>query len=272
VTLFLLAAGFAGGALNAVAGGGSFIGLPALIFAGVPPVAANATNAMALWPGSISSAWAYRRELATARAPAGPLGAISLLGGIIGGLLLLRTPDGRFLSLVPWLLLLASVTFTFGSRQHFGSEASQHFGGEAAKHLGLEAREHVGRAAPLRVGGAARAHVGVFMMQLLIAVYGGYFGGGIGIMMLAALAAAGMTNIHEMNAVKSALSVVINGVAVLEFAALGAIAWSPGLVMLAGAVAGGYAGAAAARRVAPRYINALVLVVAWGMTLYFFLR
>jgi uncharacterized membrane protein YfcA len=254
VTFFLFAAAFVGGALNAVAGGGSFIGLPALIYAGVPAVSANATNTLALWPASISSAWAYRRELAAARSWLTSLGVVSLAGGIVGGLLLVRTSDTAFLRLLPWLLLIAAATFSFGSTlQRFFLR--QHHPGAAAQH-----------------SISATQHLPVLGIQLLIAIYGGYFGGGMGIMMLAALTMAGMKDIHEMNAVKSVLAVAINGVALAEFVALGAIAWAPGLIMMAGGIAGGYAGAATARRVDPRFVRILVTVIAWGMTLVFFLR
>jgi uncharacterized membrane protein YfcA len=241
VTLFLFVAAFLGGALNAVAGGGSFISLPALIFAGVPPVAANATNTLALWPASLSSVWAYRREVAASRQWLASFAAVSLIGGMAGGLLLLQTSDDYFLRLLPWLLLLAAVTFTFAGRI-----------------------ERAFRGLSLHSGWLA------VILQFAIAVYGGYFGGGMGIMMLAVLALAGMTNIHEMNGVKSMLAVVINGVALAEFIALGAIAWAPGLLMMAGGIAGGYAGAATARRVDQRLVRALIVVVAWAMTLYFF--
>jgi uncharacterized membrane protein YfcA len=248
VNLFLLAAAFAGGALNAVAGGGSFIALPALIFAGVPAVSANATNTLALWPASLTSAWAYRRELAAARSWAVSFAAVSFVGGLLGGLLLLRTTDTSFLRLLPWLLLVAAVTFTFSGR------------------IQDVARGTIdGRPRP-----SQRTVLPVLALQLAIAVYGGYFGGGMGIMMLAALGIAGMRNIHEMNAVKALLGVIINGVALAEFIALGAIAWAPGLLMVAGGIAGGYVGAATARRADQRYVRGLVTVIAWGMTLYFF--
>ena len=127
VSLFLFLAAFVGGALNAVAGGGSFIGLPALIFAGVPAVSANATNTLALWPASASSAWAYRREVSATRSWIVSLGGASLAGGIIGGFLLLRTSDAAFVRLLPWLLLVAAVTFSFGGViQHLVGEATQH--------------------------------------------------------------------------------------------------------------------------------------------------
>jgi uncharacterized membrane protein YfcA len=251
VNVFLLVAAFAGGALNAVAGGGSFIALPALIFAGVPPVSANATTTLALWPASVSSVWAYRRELSAARSWAVSFAAVSLIGGLLGGLLLLRTTDTSFLRLLPWLLLTTAVTFTFGDR------------------IQRAARRDSDRSAPRP---AREAPLLVLAFQLVIAIYGGYFGGGMGIMTLAALRIAGMRDIHEMNAVKALLGGIINGVALAEFIALGAIVWAPGLVMIAGGVAGGYVGAATARRTDQKYVGALITVVAWGMTIYFFIR
>jgi uncharacterized membrane protein YfcA len=276
VTFLLFAAAFVGGALNAVAGGGSFIGLPALIFAGVPAVSANATNTLALWPASISSAWAYRRELTTAHSWVTSLGLVSLAGGVLGGLLMVRTSDAGFLRLLPWLLLVAAATFSFGSTlqrlfaQH-PARATQHSSGAATQHPAGEATQH-STSASQPPAGEATQHLAVLVIQFLIAVYGGYFGGGMGIMTLAALTLAGMKDIHEMNAVKSVLAVAINGVALAEFVALGAIAWAPGLIMMAGGIAGGYAGAVTARRAEPRFVQALVSVVAWAMTLYFFLR
>jgi uncharacterized membrane protein YfcA len=251
VYLFLFAAALAGGALNAVAGGGSFIGLPALLSAGVAPVAANATTTFAMWPGSVSSVLAYRREVMAARGSVVGLGITSLIGGVLGGWLLLKTSDARFLRLLPWLMLAAAVIFTFGGR--------------------LTARLRRGSA-----GGPGTTAMGlpiwIFVFQLVIAAYGGYFGGGMGIMMLAAFAVAGMTNMHEMNGLKALLAVAINGVALVEFVAGGAIAWAPGLVMAGGGIVGGYAGAALARRVEPSRIRLLAIAVAWIMTIYFFLR
>ena len=247
--LLLFLAALAGGALNAVAGGGSFIALPALMAAGVLPVAANATTTFAMWPASVSSVFAYRRELSAARAWLVRLGLVSLIGGLLGGWLLVRTSDARFLRLLPWLMLAAAVTFTFGGRL---------------------------AATPPPAQGGRRAHPHlpwwVLAVQLAISIYGGYFGGGMGIMTLAAFAVAGMTDIHEMNALKVTLAVAINGVALAEFIANGAVAWRPGLVMVAGGVVGGYAAASYARRINPVTIRALVTVVAWVMTIYFFVR
>lgn len=239
--LFVAAA--VGGAINSVAGGGSFIAFPALLFAGVPAVPANATNTIALWPGSLASAVAYRRELRDVRRALLPLGAASLAGGLAGSLLLLRTSDHTFVLLIPWLLLFATLLFSFGAAV-------------------------TGR---LRAG--ARASLGVAIgAQLLIGVYGGYFGGGIGIMMLAVLSLLGMTDIHRMNSLKAVLGTLANGVAVVTFVIAGAVAWAPGGVMVVGGVVGGYAGAALARQVEPGLVRKLVLAVAWSMTGYFFLR
>jgi uncharacterized membrane protein YfcA len=242
VFLFLVAA--LAGALNSVAGGGSFLALPALLYAGVPPVAANATTTFAMWPGSVASAIAYREDIKVGRRWFLPLGAASLLGGFLGGQLLMRTSDVSFMRLLPWLMLVATLTFTFGG------------------------------AVTARVG-HGRAHgmsPWVPLLQLAIATYGGYFGGGMGIMMLAAMSIAGMANIHEMNGLKGLLAVAINGIALLEFVLHGAIVWTPGLVMAAGGIAGGYAGAGLARRMPPERVRGAVTAIAWGLTVYFFLR
>jgi hypothetical protein len=241
ILLFFAAA--AGGAINSVAGGGSFVAFPALLFAGVPPVPANATNTIALWPGSIASVVAYRRELGGAKHELLPLGAAALTGGLAGSLLLLHTRESTFVLLIPWLLLFASVLFTFG--------------GTVARRLTRGAH------APLAVAVVA---------QLGISVYGGYFGGGMGIMMLAVLTLLGMTEIHRMNGLKNALGTLINGVAVVAFVVAGAVRWAPGVVMIAGGITGGYAGAAIARRVSPRYVRFLVMGIAWSMTTYFFVK
>lgn len=233
-----------GGAVNSVAGGGTFVAFPALLFAGVAPVPANATNTIALWPGSVASTVAYRRELAQVHGEILALGGASLLGGLAGSVLLLRTSDQTFVLLIPWLLLFATLLFSFG--------------GSAQRRLGRQ------DAAPPASRGVA------IFTQLAISLYGGYFGGGMGIMMLAVLSLRGMSNIHRMNALKAFLVALVNGVAVVAFVIAGAVAWRPAAVMIVGGIAGGYAGAAAARRIRPSLVRSLVLVVAWTMTAYFF--
>ena len=242
--LLLFGVALIAGALNAVAGGGSFLTLPTLLVAGTAPVSANATSTFALWPGTVASAVAYREDLATERRHLVPLCLVSVAGGLLGGLLLIRTSDTSFMRLLPWLMLLATVTFTFGSS--------------------LTAR--------LRRQHAHELTLWAFALQFIIAIYGGYFGGGIGIMMLAVMAVAGMTNIHEMNALKVLLAIAINGVALVEFVFSGAVAWTPGLVMAAGGITGGFAGARVARRLPPASVRGLVTVIAWAMTAWFFVR
>jgi uncharacterized protein len=241
--VLLFGVAMVGGAINSVAGGGSFVTFPALLFAGVPAVPANATSTIALWPGSVASVLAYRRELRDVRRELLPMGVASLAGGLGGSVLLLRTSDRTFVLLIPWLLLFATVLFSFG--------------GPLAKRLSHGAQ------APLALATAA---------QLVVSVYGGYFGGGIGIMMLAILSVLGMADIHRMNALKALLGALINGVAVVAFVVAGAVAWTPGVVMIAGGVTGGYAGAAIARRVDPKHVRWMVLGVAWTMTAYFFVH
>lgn len=244
----LVLAAMLGGALNAVAGGGSFVTFPALVFTGVAPIAANATSTVALWPGTVASAAAYRAERRARRGLLLLLGGVSIVGGILGAVLLLRTPQATFVRLVPYLLLLATTLFTFG--------------GAIAARL----RARVGKVA----GPAWLATGGVALLQLAIATYGGYFGGGIGVLMLAALALLGMEDMHAMNALKTLLASCINGVAVLTFVLAGAVDWPEALLMVAGAIVGGYGAAASARRLDPALVRRFVILVGFAMTAYFF--
>ena len=247
--LLLFGAAAVGGAINSVAGGGSFVAFPALLFAGVPAVPANATNTVALWPGSVASAIAYRSELRQVRRKLLPLGVAALIGGLAGALLLLRTSDTLFVRLIPGLLLFATLVFSFGAR--IGKWLAGNPDADAPSRTSI----------PL-----------AFVAQLLISVYGGYFGGGMGIMMLAVLSVLGMRDIHEMNGVKNVLATLINGVAVVSFIVAGAVDWPPAVVMIAGGIAGGYVGARIARRVTPIVVRRIVLGIAWSMTAYFFLK
>lgn len=248
---FLFFTSMLAGALNSVAGGGSFLTLPALIYAGVPAVAANATSTVALWPGSVSTAWAYRRELSHASRWLTALSAVSLVGGLLGALLLERTSDTSFLRVLPWLMLVATLTFTFGGY------LTVRFRGRGPSFLGAH---------------DAHPTALTLLLQLVIATYGGYFGGGIGIMMLAIFAVTGMTDMHAMNGLKALLAVAINGVALVEFARTGTVAWAPASVMIAGGIVGGYVGASIARQLPGTRVRWFVIVVAWAMTIYFFLR
>ena len=244
--VFLFAAGALGGALNSVAGGGSFIAFPALLFTGVPPIPANATNTIALWTGAAASGGAYRKRLDVPRRVLIPLLAASLTGGVTGALLLLKTPAPTFMRVLPWLTLSATLLFAFG-RMIAGGRKS--------------VIEH-------QTTGAALGTATLF--QFCVGIYGGYFGGGMGIVMLAMLAALGMTDIHAMNAFKSVMGSVINGVAVITFIVAGAVYWRHGIVMIVGAIAGGYMGAHYAMKLPQVWIRWFVVMVGTAMTVYFF--
>jgi uncharacterized membrane protein YfcA len=254
--LLLFVVAVLAGVLNAVAGGGTFLTVPALIFTGVAAKTANITSTIALFPASLASVGAYRKELASQRRELLFLGAISLVGGVVGALLLLGTSQQTFLRLLPYLLLLATVVFIFGPRVT-GWLRGRGASAEAEGIAGFEGR-------PSR-----RALFGVGVAQLVISIYGGFFGGGIGILMLAALGLMGMRNIHRMNALKTVLASVINGVAVVTFLVAHAAVGGQVFVLTVGAVIGGYGGAAFARRLDPKLVRGFVIVVAVAITAYF---
>jgi uncharacterized protein len=244
--IFLFFAGALGGALNSVAGGGSFIAFPALLFSGVPPIPANATNTIALWTAAAASGGAYRKRLGIARRVMTPLIVASLIGGVAGAILLLKTPAQTFMRVIPWLILGATLLFAFGRRLAAGKKSVV---------------EH-----EMSAGTLAAAT----LFQFVVAVYGGYFGGGMGIVMLAMLATLGMTDIHSMNALKSVMGFVINGVAVVVFVVEKAVYWRHGVVMIAGGILGGYLGAHYAQKLPQAWIRWFVVLVGTGMTVYFF--
>ncbi|MGH9742378.1 MAG: sulfite exporter TauE/SafE family protein [Candidatus Acidiferrum sp.] len=246
--IFLFAAAALGGAINAVAGGGSFISFPALLFTGVAPVPANATNTLALWLGVTASGGAYRNRMSSSRRVLIPLIATSALGGVAGALLLIKTPGQTFLKVLPWLLMGATLLFAFG-KPFTRRMAAGNSGAASGKTL-----------------------AGATAFELLVALYGGYFGGGMGILNLAMLSALGMTDIHEMNALKVILSSVINGVAAVTFIISGAILWPQAGVMIVGAILGGYFAARWAQRLPQAWIRNFVIFVGTGMTIYFFVR
>ena len=247
IAIFLFFAGALGGALNSVAGGGSFIAFPALLFTGVPPIPANATNTIALWTAAAASGGAYRRKLDIPRRVLAPLLSASLAGGLVGAFLLLKTPAHTFMRVLPWLTLGATLLFAFGKRLAGGRKSIV---------------EHEA---------TSTAMAAATLFQLAVAVYGGYFGGGMGIVMLAMLATLGMTDIHAMNGLKSVMGFVINGVATVTFVVKHAVYWKHGIVMIAGGIVGGYLGAHYAQKVPQAWIRSFVVLVGAGMTVYFFL-
>ena len=247
--VLLFVAAFVGGALNSVAGGGSFFSFPALLFIGLDPKIANATNAVALWPGSAASVLAYREELQGMKPEVRLLAPVSLIGGLIGALLLLITPSDVFRVLLPFLMLGATLLFTFSPR--------------FTKYVrGLDRRNESPTVARNRA----------LIIQFIISVYGGFFGGGIGILMLAALALMGMDNIHRMNGLKTLLATLINGVAVVAFVIARAVAWLPAAIMIVAAILGGYIGAAVARKIDPKLVRVFVIVVGFSLSAYLFVR
>jgi uncharacterized membrane protein YfcA len=248
--VILLIAALLGSTLNSVAGGGSFISFPALVVTGVPPIQANATSTVALWPGSLASIGAYRGALVMPRRQLLVLAGVSVVGGVLGALLLIHTPQRTFERLIPYLLLLATVLFALGNTI-------------AARVRQLSTK----LAVPPWL-----AAIGMISLQATIAIYGGYFGGGMSILILALLAVMGLENMHTMNAVKVLLASCINGVAVLTFIVAGVVAWPQALVMVAGAIIGGYGGAYIARRMEPHLVRRFVILVGCVMTIYFFVR
>jgi uncharacterized protein len=247
--LLVFAAAIAG-TLNAVAGGGSFVSFPVLLLTRVPAVPANATNTVALWPGLTASTVAYLKRLNAPLRVLLPLLVTSVAGGWAGALLLLRTPQPTFLHLVPWLLLGGTLLFTFGNK----------------------IRAIAGRAATvddLRQI-SWQTIVVSSMVELLVAVYGGYFGAGIGFMTLGMLAALGMRDIHAMGAIRTLLAAAINAAAVITFIWAGAVLWPQCVVMIAGALTGGWFGAHFAQKTDPRKMRYVVIGVGVVMSAYFF--
>jgi len=245
----LLAASAGGGVMNALAGGGTLLTFPTLVLLGMPAVQANATSTIALLPGAASSLAGYRREVGAHREWLKTLLVPSLLGGALGSVLLLMTPERTFRHLAPFLVLFATLLFLFQI---------------------LSARKDEGPGEPRRPQ-AARWAVAT-ALQFGVAVYGGYFGAGIGILMLVILGYLGLTDIHAMNGLKNFFGICINSVAAAYFILRGAVDWPVALVMVAGAIVGGYAGAHFARRIGKVKARLAVVVIGFGITVLLFLQ
>lgn len=244
--LVIFAAGVAAGAINSIAGGGTLISFPALLWIGRDPIVANATNTVAIWPGSLAGAYGFRRELSTVRRWLLLLIVPSLLGGALGSWLLLRTPSSVFERLVPFLILGATLLLAF---QELISKRFIPPTRQEPHHL-----------------------TAVFIFQLLVGIYGGYFGAGMGILMLAALGLIGLTDLHQMNGLKNVLAVAINGIAAIYFAFAKAVSWNDVLVMMTGTLIGGYLGARLARRLGRRFVRIAVVVIGMVMSVALFLK
>lgn len=245
---FLFIAGFFGGMLNSIAGGGTFITFPALLFVGVPPVSANATNTFASCSGYISGAYAFREELQAHKKELPKFILISLFGGIAGAWLLLQTPETLFQKAIPWLLLFATVLFIFGAKLNaiLRQFASSH---QYATSIGS---------------------LLLLLMLLTVCFYGGFFNAGLGIVILSYLALAGYTNINAMNGLKLLISSTVSLVAISLFIYDGIIVWIEGFVMLFGTLMGGYIAAHFSRQVSQAYVRGFVIFASIIITMYFF--
>src|SRR5687767_7369894 len=239
--LIFLAA-FLGGAINSIAGGGTLLTFPAIVWLGIPPLSANATSTVALWPGSFGSMWAYRRELTGTRNWLIWFTVPSVAGGIIGAQLLLRTSPDRFDAIVPFLVLGATLLFLL--QQPLSRRLARRASEEQATRVDLP-----------------RPSWWFLAAQLAVAVYGGYFGAGIGILMLATLGAMGLSDIHRMNGVKNWGAMCINAIAAITFVLSGIVTWPVAAAMAAGGLVGGYGGARLALRVGQKWVRRAVIAV-----------
>ncbi len=244
----LLGASFIGGMINSIAGGGTLVTFPMLLAAGLDARAANATSTVALFPGSASAVFGFRNELAGSRAYLLRLGITSVIGGAVGAGLLLLTPSETFDRLVPFLILFATLLFATGEAVN--------------RKLGLRS---IDDAAQANHAPQASWWVGAIIVQFFSAMYGGYFGAGNGILMLASLGLLGVSDIHRANGIKNVLAVCINSIAVVSFIIGGLVHWKPALIMAAGAIAGGTFGAGLAKKLGRRFVRYAVIGV--GLTI-----
>jgi uncharacterized membrane protein YfcA len=247
----LFIAGIIAGSINSVAGGGTLISFPSLVGFGESEIVANATNTAALWPGSFSSALGYRKDTVVDRPLLVSLLVPSFIGGALGAVILVITPPELFKLIVPFLVLFA--TLVLAAR----NTLTRKIGDRLAA-----AEDHTTTAG--RIWG--------FFFQLFVATYGGYFGAGMGILMLGSLSIMGMRDIHEMNALKTPLQAVINMTAFVFFAIKGLVAWVPALVLCVGAITGGYGGARLAKRVDPKLLNICIVVLGFVVSAWLFYK
>lgn len=241
--LLLFSAGFLASAVNAIAGGGTFLTFGAMTLAGVPPITANATSSVTQFPGYVTSALAYRDEIRKDWREAVLIGAISIVGSLGGALILLSLSNPTFRQIVPWLLLGATILFAAGPWLK-------------PKRLGPDHR---------------MGPIGLFA-QFVTSIYGGFFGAGMGIMMLAVLGLSKGGDYHRLNAMKNFVAVLIAAVAILVFSGGGVVAWLPAVIMIPGGALGGYAGVWLARRVPQGVVRAAVVVIGLALSWYYFTK
>jgi len=242
-------AAFLAGAINSVAGGGTLVSFPALIWLGLNSVAANATSTVAIWPGTVGSAWGYRRELRTAEARFLAMIAPSLVGGLAGALLLRYTPTATFDRMVPFLILFATLLF-----------------------MAQEPVQRMLNTADAAAHRSTKWFACGMLFQLCVGLYGGYFGAGIGILMLAALSILGLQDIHEMNSLKVIFGGSVNGIAAAYFIWARMVYWPYVLLMAVAAILGGFLGAGTARRLGQRAVRRIVIAIGLGMAVSLFIK
>lgn len=240
--LVMFAAAFTGGMMNSIAGGGTLVTFPVLLWLGLDPKVANATSTVALWPGLFSGFFGYRREIENSRAILVRLGITSVIGGGFGAWLLILTPSATFAHLVPFLILFATVLFTLQA--------------PITRRLGTGAAAERPR---------ARWWLGAIIFQFFSSIYGGYFGAGNGILMLAAMGLLGLSDIHRANGIKNFLGICINFIAIIAFIIAGLVFWPDALLMAVGAISGGYFGASTARRLGRVFVRRAVVLI--GLTI-----
>lgn len=248
--LFLFSVAMIAGALNSVAAGGGFLAFPALLFTGMPPINANATNTAAMWPGTAASVAAYRNEIRGHRRIFIPPMITGIIGGLAGSLILLRMKQTTFMNMVPWLLLIATLLFIFSGR--------------ITRRIGFDATDGATPSVTMILTSA--------LIQLGVGLYIGFFGAGAGILMMALFAILGVRRIHSINGLKTLLATITNGMALLVFIFAKAIIWPQAVLMIIGASIGGYSGAWYAQKLPARYVRWFAIAVGVSMTTYFFLR
>jgi uncharacterized membrane protein YfcA len=240
----MLCAAFAAGAINSIAGGGTLLTFPVLIWLGLDPKIANATSTVALWPGLFGGLFGYRKELEDSSAILKRLGITSVIGGALGAWLLIWTPSAMFARLVPFLILFATLLFmaqgTINRRLRLGSIIEN----------------------PTKLW-----WLGAMVFQFFSAIYGGYFGAGNGILMLAAMGLLGLHELNRANGIKNFLGICINSVAVLSFSLMHLVVWPDSLLMACGALAGGYCGAKMAVRVGQIWVRRGIVLI--GLIIFF---
>jgi len=262
---WLMFAAFVGGALNAVAGGGSFLVFPAMLGIGLGPIQANATNTLAMWPGQLTSIAGYRAEVRRNLRLAVRMGLAGFVGGAGGAVVLLNTPASTFLKLVPWLLLVAALIFAFSG------PVTKRLKRLVGTHPSQKDRD-LARVGHPEVVGPPRGHWLLVVLTAVICFYIGYFGAGAGFLLISLLSLFGFEDLSQMNAMKVVATTMANGVACILFAFSGKVEWHFCLAAMVTCAMGGFLAANVSQRLNQRFLRGLVVTIGLGMAAYFFWR